>query len=228
EERIWLKLAMIETQLLALLRLRGGLEADWIPAERPPTSERDQLVQLALDHELADRALARAEDQLDEAIDRLDGKPKKTGVPGRQAVEQASQRVREAQTALDQAADAHHEFLRRHGAKLCVRQGGVSRTYERDLACVAPIERLVGLHATMVGVSLPRLEELDRPDARRRDEAALLRDQAGLEIRITYIAASVAALQRFTAGGLEPGEVAAIVGALVGIGLGAAITAGVY
>lgn len=228
EERIWLELALIETQLFALLRLHGVLAINWIPAERPATAERDELARLALDRELAERALERAEQQLDDAIAKLDGKPSKTAVADRQTVEQAKRRVDEAQAALDRAADAHHEHLDRHGAALCVRQGGVSQSYERELACVAPIERLVGLHAELVGVSLPRLESLDRAAARRRDEATLLRDQAGLEIRITYIAASVAALQRFTAGGLEPDDVAAIVGAVVGIGLGAAITAGVY
>ena len=34
EDRVWLELATIETQLLALLRLRSRLDADWIPADR--------------------------------------------------------------------------------------------------------------------------------------------------------------------------------------------------
>lgn len=222
EERVWLELALIETQLLALVRLRSVLDADWIPADRPPTPERDELARLGLERELAEAALTSAQARLDDAI------AKPTGKGDRERIATAKQRVAEAQTALDRAADAHHEQLRLHGAALCVRRGGVGPSYEREPACVGPIERLVGLHAELVGVSLPRLEALDRAGARRKDESALRRDQAGLEIRITYIAASVAALQRFTAGGLEPRDVAAIIGAVVGIGLGAAITTGVY
>lgn len=228
EERVWLELAAIETQLLALLRLRGRLEADWIPADRPPTPERDQLDRLALDLELAEVALALAEEQHEDAISSFASKSGKTATGERERVAQTKQQLREAQAAVDRASDAYHRQLAEHGTKLCVRNGNVAQTYARERACVVPIERLVGLHAELVGVALPRLESLDREAARCRDEASLLRDQAGLEIRITYIAASVAALERFTAGGLDARDVTAIVGAVVGIGLGAAITAGVY
>jgi hypothetical protein len=228
EQRIWLELALIETQLLALFRLRVALDADWIPAQRAPTPERDELERLTLDRQLAAATLAQAQAQLTQTIAQFTSKSSKTAASNRVTIAAAKQQVRDAQAAVDQADDAYHQHLGAHGAGLCVRQGSVSHSYERDPACVAPIERLVGLHAELVGVSLPRLESLDRAAARGKDEAALLRDQAGLEIRVTYVAAAVAALERFTAGGLEARDVAAIVGAVVGIGLGAAITAGVY
>lgn len=228
EERVWLELALIETQLLALLRLREGLERSWIPADRPSTPERDELERLALEQQLAEAMLAQAQAQLEEAIDKLTDKSGKVATGDRKPIAEATQRADDAQAAADRAHDAYHEQLAQHGAALCIRRGGVAQTYERDPACVAPIEQLVGLHAELVGVSLPRLESLDRAAARREDESALLRDQAGLEIRITYVAAAIAALERFTAGGLEARDVAAIVGTVVGIGLGAAITAGVY
>jgi hypothetical protein len=228
EERVWLELALIETQLLALLRLRAVLATDWIPATRPSAPERLELERLELDCELAEAALDRAQTKLESTIAHDGGKPSKTGTGQRTLIADAKHRVAEAQAELDRANDAYHRHLLAHGSALCRRQGSVSQSYERDAACVGPIERLVGLHAELTGVSLPRLESLDRSAVRRKDEASLLRDQAGLEIRITYIAASVAALQRFTAGGLEADDVAAIIGGVVGIGLGAAITAGVY
>lgn len=228
EERMWLEVALIETQLLALLRLRMGIQADWIPDARASTPERDELARLELERELAEAALAHAQTQLDQEIDKLSGKSGKTAATDRGPVTQAKQRVRDAQAVLDAANDAYHDHLGQHGAALCIRQGSVAQTYERDLACVEPIEHLVGLHAELIGVALPRLELLDHTAARKRDEAALVRDQASLEIRVTYVAAAVAALERYTAGGLEARDVAAIVGAVVGIGLGAAITAGVY
>jgi hypothetical protein len=228
EERVWLELALIETQLLALFRMRAVLAVDWIPATRPSSTERLELDRLALDCELAEAALDRAQNKLESTLAHDGGKSGKTGPAQRTLIVDAKQHVREAEAELDRANDAYHRQLLAHGGMLCARQGSVSQSYERDPACVGPIERLVGLHAEVVGASLPRLESLDRAAARRRDEASLLRDQAALEIRITYIAASVAALQRFTAGGLEAEEVAAIVGGVVGIGLGAAITAGVY
>jgi hypothetical protein len=228
EERVWLELAMIEIQLLALLRLRMGIQADWITDARASTPERDELARLELERELAEVALEQAQTQLDQAIGKASGKSGKTATTDRSLVTQAKQRVRDAQAALDAANDAYHDHLGQHGAALCIRQGSVAQSYERDPACVAPIEHLVGLHAELVGVALPRLESLDHTAARKRDEAALVRDQAGLEIRVTYVAATVAALERYTAGGLEARDVAAIVGAVVGIGLGAAITAGVY
>ncbi len=228
EQRVWLELGAIETQLQALLRMRLRLDADWIPAARPSTPARTELDRLALERELAEAALKLAQAELDDAIAKFTRKPGKAGEVARATIADAKARVREAQAGADAAADAYNGVLADHGAALCQRFGSVAQTYARDRACVAPIERLIGLHAELVGAALVRLEQLDRSAARRLDEATLLRDQAGLEIRVTYIAASVAALQRFTAGGLESRDVAAIVGAVVGIGLGAAITAGVY
>ena len=230
EDRVYLELAAIETQLLALVRLRSRLDAQWIPATRPPSAALDQLEALRVEYELARAAHALAEAELRAAIDRTTGKSGKAGgaVVGRELVADATRKLDEAQAGLDAAADAHHEHLAEHGAAVCRRSGTFAQTYARDPACAGPIEGLVGLHAELVGVALPRLEALERRANQRRDEAVLVRDEAGLELRVTSIAASVLALQRFTAGGLEPRDVAAILGAVAGIGLGAAITAGVY
>jgi hypothetical protein len=227
QDRLWLELASIETQAQALAIMRMRLDTDWIPAERPRTPAHDELDALQLELELARAARARAELEYAAALDKPQPSKSRTDA-SHEPLLRARARVLEAQAAVDAAADAYNEELAEHGPALCRRSGSVVQTHQREPACVAPIEGLVGLHAELVGAGLERLEQLDRDIARRVDEAALIRDEAGLQIRVTYIAASVTALQRFNAGGVEGRDIAAIVGAVVGIGLGAAIAAGVY
>ncbi|PRP90917.1 hypothetical protein ENSA5_59920 [Enhygromyxa salina] len=218
--RVLLELGTVETELFALSRLRARLRDDWIPATRPSSPAREQLDRRGLALQVAEAALGEAEEARAEAAAKTRGNTTK--------LVEATRRVAEAQAGFDAASDAYAELIAEHGAVLCRRSGTVLQSWLRDGACIEPIERLVSLHTEMWTVVVPRLESLQRGVARRHDEAELIRAEAGLKIRVTYIAASVAALQRFNAGGLEGQDLAAIVGAVVGVGLGTAIAAGVY
>ena len=234
--RLLLELGSIEVQLRALVNMRATIQADWIPATRAPSPELQQLDASRIRREVAQVALEQAErevaDQLDKAASRRGKRKGKKGRADRagnfEEIARAREREAEARRELDRADSAVHELLAKHGARLCVRSGSVLDTYQRDPACHDPIERLIAEHARQTAVVVPRIDELRRGVRLRSDEAALVREEAALHIRVTYIAAAVTAIERFHKSGLEAGDVAAIVGSVVGIGLGAAIAVGVF